>query len=227
MTGMKMALVPAGSFKMGLSEERARAVFERAKKEYGHSQEGWFMRAAPLKEVTFETPFYVGRYEVTVKEFMKFVRLRDYKWQGDLSKVSPGDDYPVVGTSAVDAREFAAWAQLDLPAEAEWEYACRAGTATLYSFGDTITHEDANYVGVSGKDRWEFASPVGSFEPNAWKLYDMHGNVWEWCKSGGSFIIRGGSYHNTASFQLATSILPADPNSRIVAIGFRCIKRLE
>jgi len=227
MTGMRMVLIPAGSFKMGLSKEEAREVFERAKKEYGYSREGWFTRAAPRKEVTFEKPFYMGRYEVTVKEFMKFVRLRGYKWKGDLSKVSPGDNYPIIGTSAVDAGKFAEWAQLELPTEAEWEYACRAGTTTLYSFGNTITHNDANYAGVAGKDKWQLASPVGSFAPNGWKLYDMHGNVWEWCRTDKSYIVRGGSYHNTASFQLATSILPVSPDGRNAAIGFRCIKKLE
>jgi len=226
MTGMKMILIGAGTFEMGLSEDEAKKVFENAKKEYQHSQESWFTRAAPKRTVIIEKPFYMGRYEVTVKEFMRFVRIHDYDWKQDISKVSPGEDYPVVGVSAFDAEKFCKWANLDLPTEAEWEYACRAGTATLFSFGDVITHDDANFAGVGGKDKWKLAAPVGSFPPNPWGLYDMHGNVWEWCK-GKSTEIRGGSYHNTAHFQLATSILPLAQDARIVAVGFRCVKRLE
>jgi len=99
-----------------------------------------------------------------------------------------------------------------LPTEAKWEYACRAGTKTAYSFGDTIAPKDANY----SASRINKPVPVGSYKPNAFGLYDMHGNVWEWCEdwyreypkwpvtnpkvsdSGERRVLRGGSFINGA-----------------------------
>lgn len=70
----------------------------------------------------------------------------------------------------------------DLPTEAEWEYACRAGTTTRYSCGDAIDRDKANYGGLEEKSKGTV--PVTSFAPNAWGMYQMHGNVWEWCVDG-------------------------------------------
>lgn len=105
-----------------------------------------------------------------------------------------GDDLPVEQVNWHDAREFCArLSQLTkrnyrLPSEAEWEYACRAGTTTPFYFGDTITADLANYDGNSrygsapkGTYRKK-TTAVGSFPPNSFGLYDMHGNVWEWCQ---------------------------------------------
>ncbi|MCU7959438.1 MAG: formylglycine-generating enzyme family protein [gamma proteobacterium symbiont of Bathyaustriella thionipta] len=118
-------------------------------------------------------------------------------WQAGASWKNPGfaqtDEHPVVCVSWNDARAYAQWlAQTSgkpyrLPTESEWEYAARAGTHSRYSWGDTASHEKANYGKdaccggmIEGADQWPYTSPVASFAPNRWHLYDMHGNTWEW-----------------------------------------------
>ena len=127
-----------------------------------------------------------------------------------------GDNYPVTNITWEDCVEFCSrlscykGKKYRLPSEAEWEYACRAGTTTKYSFGDTITENQANFSRMGRENK---PMPVGQFPPNDFGLYDMHGNVWEWCQdnwyddyngaptdgSAWSFdhyyhVIRGGSY---------------------------------
>ena len=92
------------------------------------------------------------------------------------------NDYPMIFVSWHDAVAYAKWAGKRLPTEAEWEYSVRGGlTGKRYSWGDQISHEQANYSGVRSFDMWEKCSPVGSFVANSYGLSDMAGNVWEWC----------------------------------------------
>ncbi|WP_199230834.1 formylglycine-generating enzyme family protein [Azospirillum sp. TSO5] len=141
---------------------------------------------------------------------------------------------------------------LCLPTEAQWEHACRAGTTTPFSFGATITPEQANYNGNSpyadgpkGLYRKSTAS-VGSLPPNAWGLYEMHGNVWEWCadgqrdytaeeatdprgpeSAGADRVLRGGSWNSHARFARAACRYGYHPDDRNYLIGFRCARVQE
>jgi formylglycine-generating enzyme required for sulfatase activity len=139
---------------------------------------------SPQREVTV-SPFYLARYPITQAQ-----------WEAVMGKnpaAFKGADRPVEGVSWDDCLQFCeqlsqiSGLNFRLPSEAEWEYACRAGTNTPFHFGETITSDLANYNGnytyaeeTQGKFRQE-TTPVGSFPPNAFGLYDMHGNVWEWC----------------------------------------------
>jgi formylglycine-generating enzyme required for sulfatase activity len=158
-----MVVLPAGTFMMG-SPGTDKEAYKDEK---------------PRHKVTIGYRFAVGRYPVTFEEYDRFCET--------VGVEKPGDEgwgrgrRPVINVSWEDARAYAEWLSKQtgksyrLLSEAEWEYACRAGTTTRYSVGDTITDKDANFNSNVGK-----TTEVGSYEPNAWGLYDMHGNVWEW-----------------------------------------------
>ena len=167
-TGIELVLVPAGSFRMGEFPQ-------------------------PLGEVTFARPFYVGKTEVTNAQYKKFVEDSGYDVSGNVnarsdtyvrhlrgkSRMPAGDSYPVIYVNWHNAKAFCEWAGLDLPTEAEWEYCCRAGTTTTYSFGDN--QEDFGRYGWFTLTSNHRPHEVAGLLPNAWGLHDMHGNVWEWC----------------------------------------------
>lgn len=167
----EMVVVPAGSFTMGSSaSEQGRY----------HDNEG------PQHAVTIRQQFAVGKFHVTRDQFAAFVNDSGHvvgTCHGGHSWRDPGftqeGSHPVVCVSREDATAYAAWLSQKtgrayrLPSEAEFEYAARAGTTTPYWWGSAITHEQANYDG-SG------TVPVGSFKPNPFGLYDVHGNAWEW-----------------------------------------------
>ena len=166
-----------------------------------------------------------------------------------------GDDSPVEQVSWEEAVEFCqrlskqTGKEYRLPTEAEWEYACRAGTTTLFHFGETITKELANYHAsvtyaneLSGEDRGE-TTPVGEFLPNAFGLYDMHGNVWEWCQddwhdnyegapincmawvSGAKNrkVIRGGSWNGFPGLCRSAYRYYFNRGARLNHVGFRVV----
>ena len=189
---LEMVLVPAGKFMMGSPASEK----DRNEKETQH-------------EVTLTKPFYMGKYEVTQEQWFEIM--------GENPSREKGRKLPVTNVSWEDCQEFIKKlnAKTDggyrLPTESEWEYACRAGTTTAYSFGDKITPKDANYL----DSKIDKPVAVGSYEPNAFGLYDMHGNVWEWCEdwrgeypfaetdtdpkgpaNGEYRVLRGGSFHN-------------------------------
>jgi formylglycine-generating enzyme required for sulfatase activity len=189
----EMVVIPAGSFIMGSPAD----------------EPGFFMIEGPQRRVSIRQ-FAAGKFDVTRGEWAAFVLATkrftpagcawspSYKGEADASWQHLGfaqdATHPVVCVSWDDAQEYVRWLTqrtgrtYRLLTEAEWEYAARAGTTTPYPWGSAASHENANYgldkccgTGLaSGRDRWVYTSPVGSFPPNAFGLYDMHGNVLQW-----------------------------------------------
>lgn len=188
--GPELVLLPTGRFQMGSPEHERKIAMEAG------SQAAWLARELPQHWVGIEKPIAMGRYPVTVGEWRVFVASTGWRPSGETDWDAPGftqtDRHPVVGVNWFDAIRYVRWLSEStgksyrLPSEAEWEYACRAGTKTAFSFGDTITTDQANYDGnftYNGGPRGEYrrgTTPVGAFPANPWGLFDMHGNVWEW-----------------------------------------------
>lgn len=176
-TSLDMILVPGGAFVMGSPDDEP----ER------YDNEG------PQHRVSVPT-FFMGRYPVTQAQWRAVAALPEVNQSLDVDPSHfKGENRPVENVSWYDAVEFCARLSAHttrpyrLPSEAEWEYACRAGTTTPFYFGKTIITQLVNYngraynEGATGEDRGE-TTPVDLFEfPNAWGLSDLHGNVWEWC----------------------------------------------
>ncbi|MFM6278998.1 MAG: formylglycine-generating enzyme family protein, partial [Dolichospermum sp.] len=175
---LEMVLIPGGTFLMGSPK----------------NEEGSINSEKPQHEVTIK-PFLMGKYPVTQKQWRTVAALE--KVNIDLASYPSyfeGDNRPVEQVSWHDAIEFCARLSnytkkpYRLPTEAQWEYACRAGTTTPFHFGDRITTDLANYDGnytygdgLKGVHR-KGTTDVGFFPPNLFGLHDMHGNVWEWCQ---------------------------------------------
>ena len=186
---LEMLAIPGGTFLMGSPQDE--------KDSFGDER--------PQHEVNVP-PFFIGKYPITQEQWRAIASRTDLKVDPsaplrvnlDLNpayfKDRPDSDRrPVEQVNWYDAIEFCArlskltGREYRLPSEAEWEYACRAGTTTPFYFGETITGELANYrasetyAGEAKGEYREETTPVGQFPPNAFGLYDMHGNVWEWC----------------------------------------------
>ncbi len=189
-TGPELVLLPTGRFQMGSPDHERKIAMAAG------SQAGWLARELPQHWVGIDKPIAMGRYPVTVSEWRDFVRASGWRQGGEVNWEAPGfpqlDTHPVVGINWYDAQDYLRWLseatghKYRLPSEAEWEYACRAGTKTAFSFGDTITTSQANYDGnftYNGGERGAYrrgTTPAGMFPANPWGLFDMHGNVWEW-----------------------------------------------
>ena len=185
--------------------------------------------------------FYMDTTEVTVGQFKKFLKSSGYKpeypmgllqfdWN-EVYKYSPTDKYPMILVSWHDATAYAKWVGKRLPAEAEWEFAARGGlVGKEFPWGDTtaVSRDYANYDGTGGKDKWEYCAPVGSFKPNGYGLYDMGGNIWEWCQDRYDSdktrrVLRGGSWlSNTYGLRAALRNV-SNASGTYVVSGFRCV----
>lgn len=225
--GVPMVLIPAGEFQMGSND--------------GRDSE------KPVHTVYLDA-FYMDVYEVTNAQYRKFTNATGHKapklkyYWNDSRINSP--DQPVVGVSWHDAKAYCDWAGKRLPTEAEWEKAARGGlVGKKYPWGDNITHDDANYddTYTDGEDRWEYSAPVGSFAPNGYGLYDMAGNVREWCADWFDYyssspgrnptgpssrtrrVLRGGSWVNQTDFLRVAYRFLYTPTGTEAGIGFRCV----
>jgi formylglycine-generating enzyme required for sulfatase activity len=238
----EMVVVPAGAFTMG----------SPAKEERRNPNEG------PQHRVTFARPFAVGRFAVTFAEWDACVAA------GGCGGYVPFDNHwgrgrrPVINVSWDDASAYVAWLARKigrpyrLPSEAEREYAARAGTTTPFWWGGSIATSQANYDGTyaygngpKGEYRKQTVE-VDAFAPNPWRLYQVHGNVWEWTQdcwidgykgapaNGSAWIrnecgfrvVRGGSWNNVPWFLRAAVRFQSYPHHRYSEAGFRVARTL-
>lgn len=228
----EMVALPAGEFLMG-----SPTIDKTA---YGDER--------PQHLIKIGYRFALGRYPITCSEYDHFCvatqrqKLNEPGWGRGRR--------PVILVSWQDAQDYIAWLFTEtgrayrLPSEAEWGYACRAGTMSRYSFGDSITSKNANYF-------MSKTTEVGTYPPNPWGLYDMHGNVWEWVedvwhgtyqgapsdgsawadnegrKSSSSRVMRGGSwYYQSKGLRSAVRVGDA-PDYRSYVVGFRVARTLD
>ena len=229
-------LINGGSFLMGSPDgEQGR-----------HDDEG------PQHQVQIQN-FYLGRYPVTRGEYARFARAMGSHINDEWRK--PGfeqsDDHPVVEVSWNDAQIYIEWLNLEtglvhrLPSEAEWEYACRAGTSTRFWWGDDLSGKIALVCANFG-DNNEGTTAVGSFKPNPWGLYDMSGNVWEWTQDcwNGSYegapsdgsawlagdrserVLRGGSWDFNPNILRSANRGSNFADDRYFSFGFRLARTL-
>ena len=266
---MKLALLPAGDFRMGTPQT-----------------EKWhFEDETPPRRKSLTKPFYMGIHHVTRGQFAAFVQQTHYKteaeqegwsllWNGSWQKVEgaswrkPGfdqdDGHPVVCVSWNDAVEFCNWLgrtsrkTVALPTEARWEYACRAGTETVYPWGSrpeegngwcnaadrSAAKKLPGWTTFPWDDGYLFTSPSGKFKANAFGLYDMTGNAWQWCDdwyyqdylkereprndplgppSGTYRVTRGGSWHSGPDYCRSAVRRKEPPATRNDMLGFRVV----
>ena len=183
---------------------------------------------------------WVDTTEVTVGQFKKFLKSTDHTFDGELwaevYKYSPTDKHPMIYVSWFDATAYAKWVGKRLPTEKEWEFSARGGLVDkIFTWGDdeAVAREHANYSDTGGEDKSDRqTAPVGSLKPNGYGLYDMSGNVWEWCQDwydGGRDIrvLRGGSWANGTNRLHVPYRFFNTLNNRYFNSGFRCVSGLN
>jgi formylglycine-generating enzyme required for sulfatase activity len=240
-TGINLVYIPAGIFMMGSSDSAAQLAEEYEKKEKDFANE------FPQHEVRISKGFWMSQTEVTQGQYMSVMNARP--WSGK-AYVQEDPNNPAVYVSWDDAVEFCRRLSLKegrtyrLPTEAEWEYACRAGTATRFGFGSSESSlgDYAWFDGNADKVGRDYAHQAGQKKPNLWNLYDMHGNVFEWCSdyydekyysnspsvdpigpsTGTSHSLRGGSWDSSGNY-LRSSYRSDYPVNSGLLVGFRVV----
>ncbi len=260
--GMKLVPIKAGEFLMGSKNEFGRWAHEHQHK------------------VRLSGPFHIGAFEVTQGEYAKVMGSNPSHFSAagagkEKVKELDAGKLPVDSVSWEEAVEFCrklselpaekeAGRVYRLPTEAQWEYACRAGTSTPFHYGEQLSSKMANFDGntpylkreevIKGVDPATIAGPylkrtvpVGSYEPNAWGLYDMHGNVWEWCsdwfspvyyrkspeadppgpEKGSRKVSRGGGWYYFAAGCRSASRYEREPGRKRNTEGFRVVCTLK
>ena len=258
--GMELTPIPAGKFIMGSPEDQRPKAIDHPEEE------------GPQHEVEIARPFYLGVYEVTQAQYEKVMDANP-SWHtregafalNPFTRPKSTEDYPVEKVTWHEAVAFCdklselpdekrAGRKYRLPTEAEWEYACRAGTTTRFSFGDACNCTEAQCDGrvpvntkKKGPEPW-FTAKVGKYKPNAWGLYDMHGNVAEWCsdwyaldyyshspkqdptgpEEGTQKILRGGAYLSFPSIFVGSANRQSrEPDEKGMDAGFRVVMAVE
>ena len=228
---MNFVLIPAGEFIMGSPVDER----ERLPSETQH-------------RVRITKPFLMQTTPVTQAQWKALMPTSPARFQGDTLPVDSVTWLQAVKfCDTLSNRDSAAYR---LPTEAEWEFACRAGTTTAFSFGNSINPADANYNGnvpygnsTSALFRVQ-TTPVETFNPNPWGLYDMHGNVWQWCgdwygeypdgdainpagpAQGSVRVVRGGSWADVPCFLRSACRETTPPDKSVIHIGFRVVLQL-
>ncbi|MDX2031335.1 MAG: SUMF1/EgtB/PvdO family nonheme iron enzyme [Blastocatellia bacterium] len=264
---IEMVQIPEGEFEMGSTDAEVEAAWvDRRRYDELYKQEAkkeWYTAETPRHRVRI-AQFFMAKFEVTQRQWRAVAALPKVKidLNADPSKFK-GEDLPVEQVSWEEAKEFIARLNVRLglnetngyrlPSEPEWEYAARTGGNALFGFGANINPDIVNYAGVAPYGKAAEGAyrngtiPVGSLGvANAWGLFDLHGNVWEWCEdqyhdsyngapadgrawvdlndAGSSRVFRGGGWNGIAVFCRSADRYFADPGLRVDDLGLRLVR---